>query len=122
MKKILVVDDDPEIRDILTALLSPEGFQVFWAKNGREFELLALRENPDLILLDIMLGRENGPMLYSHLLAQGLDRNIPVIFLSGLAAGTVPNRLQPGRSYTMHPKPFQCDDLLRDIRTLTAAA
>ncbi len=121
MKKVLVIDDDPEIHELLKALLDPEGFLVLWAQDAASFETLAFSEKPALMILDIMLGAENGPTLYSRLLTKGLSRSIPVIFLSGLAADIKSPNLQPGRNYTMHAKPFQCDELLRDVRMLTAS-
>lgn len=121
---ILVVDDDREIFDILIHVLEPEGFEVLWAKNGEEFREKAIARRPRLIMLDIGLGRENGPELYKRLLLHGLDRRIPVIFISS----SIENKphaqpaLQPGRQYAMHGKPFQFERLLTDIRMLMSAA
>jgi DNA-binding response OmpR family regulator len=54
---ILVVDDEPQIRRVLQAALSSNGYDVIEAKNGREAITAVLREHPDLILLDVnMLG------------------------------------------------------------------
>ena len=118
---ILVVDDDREIFDILVHVLEPEGFEVLWAKNGEEFREKALLRRPRLIMLDIGLGRENGPELYKRLLLHGLDRRIPVIFISSSIENKEPS-LQPGRKYAMHGKPFQFERLLGDIRMLMSAA
>ena len=119
---ILVVDDDPEIFDILANVLQTEGFEVLWARDHKEFCQKALSRKPALIMLDIILGHENGPDVYKHLLAQGLlDRRIPVIFISSLIQNQPQFPLQPGRRYAMHPKPFQFDRLLTDIRALTSA-
>lgn len=122
MRKILLIDDDPDIYDLLKIMLNAEGFHLIWAMDTQQFEQFAFDEKPALMILDIMLGEDNGPAYYSHLLSKGLDRNIPVIFLSCLASDIASSRPQAGRNYAMHAKPFQYDDLLRDIRTLTAAA
>ena len=121
---ILVVDDDQEIFDILAHVLGPEGFEVLWAKNGEEFRQKALTRRPRLIMLDIGLGRENGPELYKRLLLHGLDRRIPVIFISSSIENKPQSQptLQPGRKYAMHGKPFQFDRLLGDIRMLMSPA
>jgi CheY-like chemotaxis protein len=50
---ILVVDDEPQIRRVLQATLSSNGYDVIEAKNGREAITAVLREHPDLILLDV---------------------------------------------------------------------
>ena len=116
---ILIVDDSPDIFEILADVLQPEGFEVLWARNGEEFRQKVIARKPCLIMLDIGLGNENGPELYKRLLLQGLDRSIPVIFISGLIQSQSPPPIEPGRRYAMHPKPFEFDRLLTDIRTMT---
>ncbi len=121
---ILLVDDDAGIFEVLAELLCGEGFEVRWAQNAVEFEHHAFSSSkPNLILLDIMLGLENGPEIYRHLLAKGLDHGIPVIFVSGLLEqDPQPLPHHSGRHYTMHSKPFEFNRLLSDIRNLTEAA
>lgn len=121
---ILVVDDDAGIFEVLADLLGNEGFEVHWARNSVEFEQHAFSlSKPVLILLDIMLGSENGPEIYKHLLAKGFDRAIPVIFVSGLLQeDPQPLPRHSGRLYAMHAKPFEFNRLLSDIRNLTDAA
>ena len=80
--KILVVDDAPLNRRVLTSLLQPEGYVLLEAGNGREAVDLALRELPDLIILDVMMPLMNGYKACS-LLKQNIDsKNIPIIFIS----------------------------------------
>ena len=55
MKKILIVDDQPEIRDLIATTLRIGPYQIFQAANGPEALELAQREKPDLILLDVMM-------------------------------------------------------------------
>lgn len=59
-KKILVVDDKPELRTLLKSYLAQEGFDVVQAANGREAIFVARHEKPDLILLDLMMPELNG--------------------------------------------------------------
>ena len=121
---ILVVDDDPQIFEVLSGILHEEGFDVLWARNPEEFQLKTLSgRKPDLIMLDIALGNENGPDVYKRLLIQGLDRGIPVIFISGLIQNHDSEPpVRAGRLYAMHGKPFEFDRLLSDIRSLTSMA
>lgn len=58
--KILVVDDEWEIRDLLSKFLTEEGYEVIEASNGEEAIELAERENPQVILLDIMMPGMEG--------------------------------------------------------------
>lgn len=59
-KKILIVEDESPLRNAVSDILSFEGFQVFQAKNGQEGLEVALREKPDLILLDLMMPVMDG--------------------------------------------------------------
>ena len=120
-RKILIVDDETDIVQLLTDMLTEDGYCVFSAKNVREFKECAFAEKPDLIILDIMLGQDNGAQAYSALVAEGFDRNVPVIFLSALAEGHTA-KAATGRTYALHTKPFQYDSLLQDINCLTRAA
>ncbi|HXV28014.1 MAG TPA: response regulator [bacterium] len=116
--KILVVDDEPDILELLKEWLVLEGYDVSVAKNCHEFNRLALETKPDLIILDIMLGRENGVNLYNGLLSQGFDRTIPVIFITGLAHDRPESPGMPGRTYALRTKPFNPYEIVNDIRCL----
>ncbi len=59
-KKILIVEDETPLRNAVTDILTFEGFTVFQAKNGQEGLDLALKEHPDLILLDLMMPIMDG--------------------------------------------------------------
>ena len=78
--KILVVDDAPLNRRVLTSLLQPEGYVLLEAGNGREAVDLALRELPDLIILDVIMPLMNGYEACS-LLKQNTDSKIFPLFL-----------------------------------------
>jgi DNA-binding NarL/FixJ family response regulator len=82
MKKILVIEDEPEMRRNITALLRYHDYQPIEAENGRVGVALAQREKPDLVLCDVMM-----PELDGHGVLQALQQNaelalIPFIFLT----------------------------------------
>jgi sigma-B regulation protein RsbU (phosphoserine phosphatase) len=79
---ILIVDDDPTSRLILEAILQKEGFLVLTAVNGREGRQMAEREQPDLIIMDIMMPEEDGLTACAALKSNIRTANIPVIFIS----------------------------------------
>jgi DNA-binding response OmpR family regulator len=60
MAKILIVEDDISLRDVYTARLQAEGYQISTASNGEEALAVAVKERPDLIILDIMMPRISG--------------------------------------------------------------
>ena len=80
MSKILIVEDEKNIVDILSFNLSREGYETLEAYDGAAGLKLALEEDPDLILLDIMLPRMNGFETFSRI--KDLGDEIPVIFLT----------------------------------------
>ena len=58
--KILLVDDDPDILEIVSYNLVQEGFEIFTASNGKEAILKAIKEVPDLIIMDVMMPEMDG--------------------------------------------------------------
>ena len=77
--KILVVDDKASVRTVLQDYLSQHGYQVTTADNGRNALYAARHEQPDLILLDIMMPEMDG---YEFLSAHRRERNTPVIIIT----------------------------------------
>src|SRR5690625_2644539 len=82
-RKILVVDDDPRLRDLLRRYLSEQGFNVFVAEDGKEMTKLWQREHFDLLVLDIMLPGEDGLSICRRL--RGGHDNTPIIMLTAKA-------------------------------------
>ncbi len=83
---ILVVDDTEANRKILASLLKHSGFQVMLAENGRLALELVAKKLPDLLLLDVMMPVMDGFETCHELKAQEKTQNIPVIFMTALAA------------------------------------
>ncbi len=79
-KKILIVDDEPSIQDLLVFNLEKEGYKTITASDGEEGVLLALSQNPDLILLDVMLPKADGLTVCKRI-RQTLSKT-PIIMLS----------------------------------------
>jgi DNA-binding response OmpR family regulator len=83
-EKVLVVDDEKSIRDLLNKFLEREGYEVILASNGEEAIELAERENPHLILLDIMMPGLDGIETCRRLKANKITQSIPVIMASAV--------------------------------------
>lgn len=83
-KKILVVDDEPAVREIYSKEFSGAGFKVYLAEDGEEGLLEAGKELPDLILLDVMLPKMSGIDVLKALKKNALTKKIPVLMLSNL--------------------------------------
>ena len=82
--KILVVDDTPTNLDVARSILEAEGFHTLIACDGRTARELSRTEQPDLILLDVMMPGESGFETCAQLKSDPLTANIPIIFLSSL--------------------------------------
>ncbi|MEQ1659544.1 MAG: response regulator, partial [Hylemonella sp.] len=78
--KILVVDDDARIRDLLRRYLTQEGFEVFQAEDGKSLTRILLRETVDLIVLDLMMPGEDGLSICRRLRAA--NDKTPIIMLT----------------------------------------
>lgn len=83
MAKILVVDDETVFVKIAQAKLEAKGYEVITAHDGEEGLDKAKKENPDLILLDILMPRMNGYAMLSEIRKNKYTKNIPVIMCSG---------------------------------------
>lgn len=80
--KILIVDDEPDIIDLLSFNLQSEGYAVISAGSGLDAITLAASQKPDLILLDIMLPEKDGREVIQEIRKNPATENIPVIFLT----------------------------------------
>lgn len=117
--RILVVDDDPEVRQMMIQFLQMHGSIALGAANGAEVRRQLASGRIDLILLDVMLGDESGLEICARLRR---EQDVPVIMISALSADH--QRLQ---GYTMGAddyvaKPFNPDLLLARIKAVLARA
>ena len=114
--RILVVEDEPSMREALHKCLAGEGYRVITAENGEKGLQAALHEKPELMLLDIMMPRLDGFAVCAEL--RRLGNPVPVLMLT--AKGRVEDRvhgLDAGADdYLM--KPFSTDELLARVRAL----
>jgi len=84
-KKVLVIDDEPDVVSFLSTFLSDEGFQVFTARNGPDGLEKAAKEIPDLITLDITMPGMSGIEVLTALRRDPQLMDIPVIIVTGVA-------------------------------------
>ena len=104
MKRILVVDDEPVIRDVLSALFSGEGYAVQTAGDGLAALDAIAATRPDLVIADIIMPRLDGWGLLSRLREQ--HAAVPIILLSATFRGNPPDGV------IFVAKPFDIDHLL----------
>jgi len=84
-KKIVYIEDDPEMIDLVEMILNRHGFSVKGAHGGRKGLDTVHQENPDLILLDLMMPDLDGWDVYQQLKADDATKSIPVIVITAKA-------------------------------------
>jgi len=120
MAKILIAEDERDIRDLITFTLGFAGFDVVAAANGEEAVNLARQEIPDLILMDVRMPRMTGYEACALMKADAKLKDIPVIFLSAKGQDSeIQAGLQAGATdYLL--KPFAPDQLTERIQAVLA--
>lgn len=112
LPSILVVEDDADLREVLTEVLAAEGYPVVGTANGAEaLEWLATGARPALLLLDFWMPRMNGWEFLEHFLARPEHGDVPVVALT-----TSPER-HPAVRTTLR-KPFEMVELVSTVRGL----
>lgn len=81
-KKILIVEDDPSFSRAINHIIQKEGYDVITASNGMAGLRMAKDENPDLLILDVMLPGLDGFEICHQLRQEPLTENLPIIMLS----------------------------------------
>jgi DNA-binding response OmpR family regulator len=120
VKKILVVDDERDVAELLRLVLSKHGYAVVVASSGMDGLALAQSELPDLILLDIMMHRMDGWEVLKLLRLDERTGAIPVVILSARAEPKDKIRgLQEG-AVDYVTKPFAVSDMMRTIAAALA--
>ena len=109
MKKIMIVDDDQHINEMLRERLTEEGYEVIAAYSGTEAQMLLSGHKPDLILLDLMLPGLSGEELMTQI------KGVPVIVLSAKADIADKVGLLRGGAADYMTKPFAMEELLARI-------
>jgi len=84
MKKILIIEDESSLQDSLSESLTQDGYKTISALNGEVGLKMAIEENPDLILLDLVLPKMNGFDVLKNLKSNQKTKSIPVIVLTNL--------------------------------------
>ncbi len=108
-KKVLVVDDDQVIRDLIISFLSFSGYEVSGAENGKEGLDMVMEQPPDLIISDIHMPQMNGFQLLKEV--KEINPDLPVIFITGYAHLRRFFSDQNARADGFLEKPFNLDTL-----------
>jgi CheY-like chemotaxis protein len=111
-KKILVVDDDPDILEVLQLILEGEGYLIQTATQAKNIDPL-LSFQPNLILLDVLLSGSDGRVISKRLKSQETTRHIPIVLMS--AHVSAKTTLAQSQADDFIAKPFEVNALLSTV-------
>ena len=118
VNKILIADDDIEMRESLAAMLEASGYKVIIAENGAEAVELAAKELPSLIMLDIHMPKMNGLNACKAIKTNQVTKPIPVVMLT--VEGSI-SEIQQAIGYgasTYITKPSSKDEILKVVKSI----
>ena len=118
-KKILVVDDDQDIREIIMYILESEGYQVSGLDNGSGVLNTVAKIRPDVLLLDVQLGDSDGRDICRELKEQSTTQDLPIIMISA-NSGWEAIREKQCKADDFLAKPFDISDLVNHVRRFAA--
>ncbi len=118
MSRILIAEDEKDIRELITITLQFAGFEVISTANGEEALEKAMKESPDLLLLDVRMPRMNGYDVCRHVKSHPKTRHIPVVFLSAKGQESEVNAGIEAGAEAYILKPFSPDQLIQQIRVI----
>jgi len=117
MKKILVIEDDKNVRENIKTLLNEEGYVVYSASAGDEGITIAKKEMPDLVVCDIMMHGKDGYAVLKELSKNSSTKSIPFIFLTAkVERSDLRLGMELGADDYLF-KPFKSEELLKSIET-----
>jgi CheY-like chemotaxis protein len=113
VKRILLVDDESNMRFVLRVILESEGYEVVVAQHGAAALEALRRSGADLVLTDLMMPVMNGRELVERLRADPETAEIPIVVVSAAHAVVLP------KANAVIPKPFDDEELVAVVRSLT---
>lgn len=118
MGKILIIDDDPDIRDLVSVYLEGAGHTVSHAENGQDGVDKATAGSPDLIILDINMPVMDGTRVMKSLRGAPETSDVPVIALSAVAVSEMRDDMHQLGCKAYVVKPIDFDVLMGTVHTL----
>jgi twitching motility two-component system response regulator PilH len=123
-KKILIVEDEPDLVETLGVFFRENGYETIAAYDGHDGFIKAEKDEPDLITLDISMPGESGVKMYRNLINSGKTKNIPVIIITA-APSELKGFIKRMKSFPdpagYFEKPVDREELLTKVKDLIGA-
>lgn len=116
--KILIIDDDPGIRMLLSKFLQKEGYEIILGEDGLEGVELAKKHQPDLILLDVVMPRMDGLTAARLIKFYKPLSNVPIVFLTAKDAEKEIELAQEVRAEVYITKPFDVRQVIQIVKEI----
>jgi DNA-binding response OmpR family regulator len=120
-KKILIVDDEPDMVEWLTTFFEDHGYSTIFAYDGEEGFQKMQEEKPDLVTLDITMDKESGIRMYRNIHSNEEMARIPVVMVTGVSSDFkkfIEGRKQVPPPTAYFEKPVDQDQLLKKVKEL----
>lgn len=117
-KKILIMDDEPDVRKMVTGRLKKAGYDVIEAANGERGLEMLLSEKPDMVLLDLAMPGLDGAAVCRRIKADNATKNIPVMLFTASIIKPISESAKEMGADDYIAKPFDSKELLEKIRIL----
>ena len=114
--RVLVIDDDPSVITLIELVLIVEGFEVTIATSGEDGMLAALRDPPDVIVLDVMMPKIDGWQVAAKLRSHETLSEIPIVFCTALTDDDSVWQGWEAGAASYITKPFEPEHLVTEIR------
>jgi len=122
MARVLVIDDEPDVRWLLRLSLERVGHEVLLAEDGLRGVAMAQRQRPDAIVLDLMMPVMDGYGVLDALAKDGRTSSLPVLVLTAKAIPEEEDRVTKAGARRFLTKPFDPNDLAGELERLLAEA
>jgi len=120
-KKILIVEDEEDILELLSAIFIFEEYEVLCARDGKEALKIARVDSPDIILLDIWLPKVNGYDVCRSIKSDPAMSHTKVLMLSGMVQNSDQMKAQEAGADGYTAKPFSSTELLEKVERLLSS-
>ncbi len=118
---VLLVEDDPDTREMYATVLISVGYRVIQAANGVAALDVATRQSPDIVITDLAMPAMDGFGLTRELRARSATRSVPIIAVTGHGVPATPDLARQAGCCCLFTKPFLPDSLLEAIRSMLEA-